>query len=59
MIPGRWVLDALARELAADQELNAARDAIYRIKPNEDQRPALERYITALEARNALRDGAS
>ena len=57
-VPSRWVLDELARELAfesAEWELNAARALLDYFGVSEDE--VYDRYIAALEARNALRDG--
>ena len=62
-VPSRWVLDELARGMAleaAERELDAARDALYHFDELVEggaAGAALDRYVVALEARNALRDG--
>jgi hypothetical protein len=60
-VPGRWALDALARDVvlaAAERELVMARQAL-EVTPRSwtTWGHALDRYLLALTERNAVRDG--
>lgn len=59
-VPSRWALDELAHAFvlaAAERELAAARLALEYVRGPLAGGEALDRYVVALEARNAVRGG--